>query len=138
MNLILRHIFSQLFYDGHQQLAVNLATTVKAHPACPPSDRLLKVCKMGLKIEEGTDCIIDLPHDKANKMACAPSEDSDQPGHLPSLIRVFAVRMKKAWVLRYPLSAQQRLRSDWVDAQADLSSWAHSHFVGFVVRRLNF
>ena len=23
---------------------------------------------------------------------CAPSEDSDQPGHLPSLIRVFAVR----------------------------------------------
>ena len=25
-------------------------------------------------------------HDKTNKMACAPSEDSDQPGHLPSLI----------------------------------------------------
>ena len=23
---------------------------------------------------------------------CAPSEDSDQPGHRPSLIRVFAVR----------------------------------------------
>ena len=23
---------------------------------------------------------------------CAPSEDSDQPGHPPSLIRVFAVR----------------------------------------------
>ena len=35
---------------------------------------------------------------------CAPSEDSDQPGHPPSLIRVFAVRLKKAWVLRYPLS----------------------------------
>ena len=27
---------------------------------------------------------------------CAPSEDSDQPGHPPSLIRVFAVRLKKA------------------------------------------
>ena len=26
---------------------------------------------------------------------CAPSEDSDQPEHPPSLIRVFAVRMKK-------------------------------------------
>ena len=26
-------------------------------------------------------------------MACAPSEDSDQPGHPPSLIRVFAVRL---------------------------------------------
>ena len=26
---------------------------------------------------------------------CAPSKDSNQPGHPPSLIRVFAVRMKK-------------------------------------------
>ena len=25
-------------------------------------------------------------HDKTNKMICAPSEDSDQPGHPPSLI----------------------------------------------------
>ena len=48
---------------------------------------------------------------------CAPSKDSDQPGHLPSLIRVFAVRMKKAWVLSYPLSAQQRLWSDCANAQ---------------------
>ena len=48
------------------------------------------------------------PHlDKTNKMVCAPSKDSDQPGHPPSLIRVFAVRMKKAWVLRYPLSASK-------------------------------
>ena len=40
---------------------------------------------------------------------CALSEDSDQPWHPPSLIRVFAVRMKKAWILSYPLSAQWRL-----------------------------
>ena len=46
-------------------------------------------------------------HDKTSKMAYAPSEDSDQPGHPPSLIRVFAVRMKKVHVLRYPLSAAQ-------------------------------
>ena len=25
---------------------------------------------------------LELPHDKTNKMTCAPSEDSDQPGHL--------------------------------------------------------
>ena len=25
-------------------------------------------------------------HDKTNEMACAPSEDSDQSGYLPSLI----------------------------------------------------
>ena len=58
----------------------------------------------------------------------APSEDSDQPGHPPSLIRVFAVRMKKTWVLSYALSAQRRLWSDW----------AHSHFVCFVMSRLNY
>ena len=32
------------------------------------------------------------PHDKTSKMICAPSEGSDQPGHLPSLIRVFDLR----------------------------------------------
>ena len=81
--------------------------------------------------------IYEPPRDKTNKKACAPSEDSDQPGHPPSLIRVFAVRMLKTWVLSYPLSAQRRLWSDWADAQADLSlRWAHSHFVGFVMRWL--
>ena len=65
---------------------------------------------------------------------CAPSEDSDQPGHPPNLIRVFPVRMKKAWVLSYPLSAQRILWSDWADVQADVNlRWAHSHFVGFVM-----
>ena len=34
----------------------------------------------------------ELTHDKTNKLTCAPSEDSNQPGHPPSLIRVFAVR----------------------------------------------
>ena len=29
---------------------------------------------------------------KTNKLTCSPSEDSDQPGHPPSLIRVVAVR----------------------------------------------
>ena len=63
---------------------------------------------------------------------CAPSEDSVQPGHPPSLIRVFAVRIKKAWVLSYPLSAERRLWSDWADAQADLSlRRAHQSFCWF-------
>ena len=82
---------------------------------------------------------IELPHDKTSKIACVPSEDSDQPGHPPILIRVIAVHMKKAWVLSYPFSAQWRLWSDWADAQADLSlCWAHSHFVGFIMKRLNY
>ena len=36
--------------------------------------------------------IIDPAHHKTNKLAFAPSEDSDQPEHLPILIRVFALR----------------------------------------------
>ena len=36
-------------------------------------------------------------------------QSSDQPGHLPSLIRVFTVCMKKPWVLSYPLSSQRTL-----------------------------
>ena len=51
------------------------------------------------------DMKFELSHDKTN-VACAPSEDSGQPGHPPSLIRVFDVSMKKFWVLNYPLSAQ--------------------------------
>ena len=40
---------------------------------------------------------IEPEHDKTNKMTCAPSDDSDRPGHLrpghlPSLIIVFVVR----------------------------------------------
>ena len=71
-------------------------------------------------------------HDKTNKMTCAPSEDSDQPGHPPSLIRVFTVCMKKAWILNYLLNAQWRLWSDWANAQADLSlRWVHRSFCWF-------
>ena len=33
------------------------------------------------------------PRDKTNKVACAPSEDSDQPGHPSSQIKVFALRL---------------------------------------------
>ena len=40
-----------------------------------------------------TNLKCELPRDKTNKMTCAPSEDSDQPGHAPSLIRAFAVRL---------------------------------------------
>ena len=64
--------------------------------------------------------IFEPVHDKTCKIACAPSEDLDQPGHPPSLIRVFAVRLKKAWVLTYPMSTQRRL----ADVKADLR-WAH-------------
>ena len=71
---------------------------------------------------------IEPPHDKTNKMSMRPSKTQISLGIRP-VWSVFAVRMQKAWVLNYPLSE--------VDAQADLSCrWAHTHFVGFVMRRL--
>ena len=59
------------------------------------------------------------------KSDCAPSEDSDQPGHPPSRIRVFSVHMKKHWVLSYPLRTMRRPGK----CQADLSlHWVHIPF----------
>ena len=64
------------------------------------------------------------PHDKINKMISAPSEDSDQPGHPPSLIRVFAVRSMGSEVPSFLHSGQWRL---WY-----LSfRWAHMLFCWF-------
>ena len=75
-------------------------------------------------------------HDKTNKMAVCQGKTQISLGIRP-VWSVYAVCMKKAWVLSYPLSTERRLRSDWVDAQADPSlRWAHTHFVGFVMSRL--
>ena len=74
----------------------------------------------------------EMQHDKTNKIACAPSKDSDQPGHPPSLISVFAVRFMGSLGPSASSCGQQRLWSDWANAQADLSlRWAHRSFCCF-------
>ena len=66
---------------------------------------------------------------ETNKVACAPSEDSDQPGHLHCLIRVFAARSVGSLGSKLSSCGQRRLRSDWANAQSDLSlRWAHMPF----------
>ena len=53
-------------------------------------------------------------------------KDSDQPGHPPSLIIVFTVHSMGSWGPNLSSCRQRRLRSDWADAQVDLSlHWAH-------------
>ena len=100
---------------------------MSSHLAEKSREKIMDWCFMSFST------IFESRHVKTNKTS-APTEDSDQSGHLPSLIRVFAVHMMKAWVLSYPLSTQQILWLDWADAQADLSlHWAQSHFVGFVM-----
>ena len=67
------------------------------------------------------------------------SVSSVEPGHPPSLIRVFAVHQ---WVAKEPsfLHVDSEDWSDWVDAQADLRFWVRTgrtnHFVGFVMVQL--
>ena len=67
-----------------------------------------------------------LAGDKTNKMTCAPSKDSDQPGHMPGWStwkRFGSLDIHKA---------HSKDWSDWVDAQVYLSlHWAHIVFVGF-------
>ena len=59
-------------------------------------------------------------------LTCASNEDSDQPPHLHSLVRVFVVRMKKHCILRY-LNKGPGEDSDCVNTQADLNPrWAHT------------
>ena len=53
-----------------------------------------------LKLSTGCSAEFETKPWQNQQNDCVPSKDSDQPGHPPSLIRVFAVRMKKAWVLK--------------------------------------
>ena len=60
------------------------------------------------------------PHDKTNKMACAPSEDSDQPGHPPSLIKVF------------PVPAWSYVQADMSLHCAHMPFWSFCHEVAHI------
>ena len=62
-------------------------------------------------------------------MTCAPSEDSGQPGHPHSLIRVFAVRRVQCFFMR---TAKTLVRLGNVIAGRT------GNFVGFVALRLKF
>ena len=55
----------------------------------------------------------EAPYDKANKLACAPSEDSEYPGHSPTLIRVFAVHSTDNYGPKLSSCGQRRLLSNW-------------------------
>ncbi|CAB0031431.1 unnamed protein product [Trichogramma brassicae] len=49
--LLYRHMISQLFYDGHQAIAVQLSNLIQSEPPCPPSDRLLHLMLIGMAHE---------------------------------------------------------------------------------------
>ena len=72
------------------------------------------------------------------QMTCAPGKDTDQPGHLPSLIRVFAVHSMGS-------SGPSFLHADSEDfdqiEEVPRLIWVFTgrtgHFVGFILLRLS-
>ena len=77
-----------------------------------------------------------------------PTRDKTNKWHVRPAKTQISLGIRPVWS-ESSLSARRKLESlathwahsedwsDWVDAQADLSlRWAHSHFVGFVMRRL--
>ena len=61
-------------------------------------------------------------HDKTYNKTCATIEDSDQPAHPRSLIRVFANRLCRLRPPGYPKRDKREPLPYWVDVQGDLSS----------------
>ena len=101
---------------------------------CQLRQRVFKMWFISEATSEYMDVLSECepPHDKTNKMAFAPSENSDQPKHSPSLIRVFAVHSMGSWGPNASSYEQPRLCSDWADAQAYLSlRWTQRPFYWF-------
>ena len=75
---------------------------------------------------------------KPTKMSVVPAKIQISLGIHP-VWTVFVVRPTGSQGPKVSSCGQQRLYSDWADAQADLNlSWAHNHFVGFVMSQLNY
>ena len=85
------------------------------------------------------DCrmIIEPPHDKTNRMICVPSEDSVQPGHPPSQIRVFTGTQ---WVAEDPMFLHVDDKDSDQTGRMPRLIWVFAghtyHIDGFVMRRL--
>ena len=133
---------SFLRYPGKSLSAISTTTKRKSRECQSQKPQPTTDTKKERQIKtEYNTCNINIPkyeptHDKTNKIDMRPAKTQINLDIRP-VWSVFAVRMKKAWVLSYPLSAQRRLWSDWADAQVDQGlRWVHSHFVGFVQRRL--
>ena len=75
------------------------------------------------------------PHDKTNKMTFAVSEDSDQPGHPPSLIRVFTVYIEK-YSIFLNADSEDSDQTGWMPRLISVFAGCTEHLLGFVIRWL--
>ena len=67
---------------------------------------------------------IEPAHDKTYNKTCATSEDSDQPAHPRSLIRIFADRMCLLQPPGYPKQDKRESLPYWMDIQASRFCWS--------------
>ena len=79
------------------------------------------ICNSGYSVVGGscTEGIVMSRNVRKRVLTCAPNDDSNQPTHPRSLIRNFAVRMKKHCVLGYPKCGQQMRRLFWSSLGAE-------------------
>ena len=77
--------------------------------------------------------IIEPPHGKTNKMACAHSDKSDQPVRPRSVIGIFAVCSLGSLGPIVSSCGQRRLWLDWADVQADLKALLGAHVILLVL-----
>ena len=81
--------------------------------------------------------LFEPPHVKTNEMSVHPAKTQISLGIRQTDQSALSAWRKLGSVATHWAQCQQRLWSDWADAQVDLSiRWAHSHFVGFVMSRL--
>ena len=99
----------------------------------------MTMCKYLLKSSQQISSINEPQHDKPNKMICVPSEDSDQPGHQPSLIRVFTCAQ---WEAKDPRLLQEDSedydQTGQMPRLIQVFAGRTGHFVGFALLWLNF
>ena len=109
-------------YQTHEAFALNTFTKIKKKLLC--QGRCHSCCDKGqIKVISWSTWSeqYEPPHNKINKMTCAPSEDSDQPGHP----QVWSESSLSPWRHTGPLTIYWAHSED-SDAQADLSlCWAH-------------
>ena len=85
-------------------------------------------------------------YDKTYKMACAPSENSDQTGHSHNLIRNARAGSESLLCVQWVAKNQSFLPADSEDSDQTgrvprliwVFAWRTCHFVGFVMRWLIF
>ena len=128
-----------LLFFALKNILVLLAKLNSGELRCPPTALILPLIEIHTEDVLSLTNLIGATTWQNQQNECAPSEDSDQPRHPPSLIKVFAVCLMGSKGPKISSCGQRRLWSDWADDQADLNlRWAHSHFVGFVMSRLIF